>query len=73
MYGRIINLEIPHGVHPFGLGENYRYLFDNILIRVTGPEATSVCQYDQLCAGLKAGIDGVLHRVQAIFDTKFTK
>ena len=73
MYGRIINLEIPHGVHPVGVGENYRYIFDNIVIRVTVPEATSVCQYDHLCVGLKAEIDGVFHRVQAIFDTKLTK
>ena len=26
------------------------------------------CQDDQLCAGLKAGIDGVIHRVQALLD-----
>ena len=28
------------------------------------------CQYDQLCAGLKAGIHGVVHTVQAIRDEK---
>ena len=26
------------------------------------------CQYEQLCAGLKAGIDGAIHRVQAVWD-----
>ena len=26
------------------------------------------CQDDQLCAGLKAGIDGAIHGVQALWD-----
>ena len=33
-----------------------------------GPEATMAYQDDQLCAGLKAGIDGAIHRVQALWD-----
>ena len=33
-----------------------------------GPEATMVCQGDQLCAGLKAGIEGAIHGVQALWD-----
>ena len=33
-----------------------------------GPEATMACQYDQLCDGLKAGIDGAINRVQALQD-----
>ena len=42
------------------------------MLRATGPEATSVCQDDHLCAGLKGGIDGTVHGVQAIWDTKLT-
>ena len=30
-----------------------------------------VCQDDQLWAGLKAGIDGMVHGVQAIWDKNF--
>ena len=33
-----------------------------------GPEATNACHYDQICAGLKAGVDGDVHKVQAIWD-----
>ena len=37
-----------------------------------GTEATSMCQDDSLCAGLKAIIDRAVHGVQAIWDTKYT-
>ena len=33
-----------------------------------GPEATNMCQYDQLCSRLKAGIGGAVHGVQYIWD-----
>ena len=38
------------------------------MLKVTGSEATMACQSDQFCAGLKAVIDGAVHRVQAIWD-----
>ena len=44
--------------------------FVNCVLRVTGPEFTSVCQYEKLCYRLKGGIDGVVHGVQYIWDTK---
>ena len=46
--------------------------FSKIVLTVTGPEATMVCQDDQLCAGLKAGINGAVHKVQDIWDEKPT-
>ena len=30
------------------------------------------CQDDQLCDGIKAGIDDAIHRVQAIWDENLT-
>ena len=30
------------------------------------------CQYDQLCAGLKVGIDDAIHGVQALWDENLT-
>ena len=50
-----------------------RQLFAKCVLRVTGPEAPIVCQDSQICAGLIAGIDGAVHGVQAIWDTKTTK
>ena len=46
----------------------WRRLFSNIVINVTGAESTLACQDDQLCAGLKAGIDVAIHEVQALWD-----
>ena len=42
------------------------------MIKFTVPEATIACRYDQLCAGLKAGIDGAVHGVQDIWDENST-
>ena len=51
-----------------GLGETCRRLFPNCMLRVTGPKDTNMCQYDQLCFGLKAVIYGTMHVVQSICD-----
>ena len=50
-----------------GVGETWRRLFAKILLKVTGIEVTMVCKDDHLCDGLKAGIDGAVHGVQAIW------
>ena len=41
--------------------------FAKILLKVMGPEETMTCQDDQMCSRLKARIDGVIPRVQAIW------
>ena len=46
--------------------------FAKIVLKVTGPEATTVCQYGQLFALLKAEIDGAFHGVQDIRDKNLT-
>ena len=49
---------------PVSIGETWRQVFDKcVCVRVTGPESTSACQYDQIYSGIKADIDGVVHRV----------
>ena len=40
-----------------GVGKKWRDIFSEIVHKVKGPEATMACQDDQLCAGIKAGID----------------
>ena len=69
---RLIALDKQTGIFPVFVGETWRRLFAKCVLRVTGPEATSACQDDQLCAGLNAGIDGTVHGFQAILDTKLT-
>ena len=69
---RLIRLDKQPDVHPFGVRETWRRLFANIMLKLTGPEATMACQDEHLCAGLKAGIDGAVHGVQAIWDKNLT-
>ena len=46
--------------------------FSKFILKVTGMEATMACQDDQLFAGLKAGIDGAIHGVQAVRDKNWS-
>ena len=66
MSGRLIALDRQPGLSLVGVGEIWRRIFAKIVLKVTGTEATMECQDDQLCARLKAGIDGGIHRVQAL-------
>ena len=46
MFGHLIALDKPPGVRLVGVGETWRRFFANILLKVTGPEATMVCKDD---------------------------
>ena len=72
MSGRLIALDKQHVFFPAGVRENWRRLFAKCVLRVTGPEATSASQDDQLCSGLKLEIGDAVHGIQAIWDTKLT-
>ena len=72
MSGHLIALDKQPGVCLVGVGENWRHLFAKCVLKVTGPEGTSVCQEYQLYYGLNAGIDGSVHEVQAIWDTNLS-
>ena len=69
--GGLISLNKCPGVFPVGIGGNWRRLFAKCVLRVTVPEASNECQDDQICAGLKAGINETLHRVQEIWYRNF--
>ena len=66
--GRLIALDKLPGVRPVGVGETWRCLFSKCILEVTIYEATNTCRYDHLCAGLKAGINMVLHWVKYILE-----
>ena len=72
MSGRLIAPEKHPDARPVRVGETWRRLFDKIVLRVTRLEPNSTCQYEQICAGLKSGIDGIVHGAQYIWDTKST-
>jgi len=38
---------------------------------VTGDEVRSQCNSDQLCSGIKGGIEGAIHGIQQLFEMHF--
>ena len=69
MSGRLVALNKRLGICPVGIGENKQHFFAKCMLRVMGLEPTNVCQDNQLCAGLKAGIERYVLRVQYIWGT----
>ena len=51
------------GVHHVGIGETIRRALAKIVMRAAGDQVKKACGNLQLCAGLKAGIEGATHAV----------
>ena len=68
MSGRLIALDKHPGIQPVKLGEMWWHIFAKIVLKIAGLEETMSCQYDQLCAGIKVGIDGTIHGVQDLWN-----
>ena len=61
------------GVRPLGVGETWRQIFEKCVLKVTGSEATNTCKDEQICTGLKEGIDGEVQRVIYIWKFNSTE
>ena len=70
MYGGLIAINKHPDISPVIVVETWKRHFSKCVLKVRVPEATIVYQYDQICDRLKAVIDGTVHGVQAIWDTK---
>ena len=68
MSGLLIALDKQPEMSMFGIGETWRRLFYKCIMKLAGPKSTNTCQDDQICAGLKAAIDRVVHGVQDIWE-----
>ena len=74
MPGHLISPDNQQGVCPVVIGETWIRLLSKCMMKIMGNKATKTCQDDKLCARLKAGIEGAVHRVQSIWDSNsFTK
>ena len=67
---RLVALDKQPGTRPVGIGEIYRRLMAKCLLKVTGHRATQSCGNFNLCAGLKAGIEGAVHVVRESWDSQ---
>ena len=68
MSSLLIALDKQPVVHPVGVGKTWRCLFTKCVLRFTGHKATNASQDCQICAELKAVIDGTVHGFQATWD-----
>ena len=64
---RVLPADKNPGVRPLAAGETIMRLISACNITQTGPQATTTCGNTQLCAGTRAGIEGNLHAVRAIW------
>ena len=55
------------GVRPIGIAEIWRQILVTYVLKVAGAMRKDACRNAQLRAGLKAGIEGVVHAACALF------
>eukprot|EP00957_Ditylum_brightwellii_P121370 9255890-Ditylum_brightwellii.AAC.1 len=55
------------GVCPVGVGKILLQMMRKCIILVCGEDATQACGIQQLCSGLKAGIEGVVHTMNQLW------
>ena len=65
---RLVALDKDPGTRPVGIGEVYRRLMAKCVLKIVGDRATHACGNLNLCAGLKAGIEGAVHAVRGAYD-----
>ena len=70
MSSRLIALDKNPGVHPIGIGEVLIRILGKMMISITGIDVEEVCSVDQLCSGLKAGIEGAVHGLRELCEKK---
>ena len=60
---RLVSLDKRPGVRPVDIGETLRRALTKLVMRAAGDQAKTACGNLQLCAGIKAGIEGATHAI----------
>ena len=60
---RLVGLDKRPGVRPVVIGETLRRALAKLVMRAAGDQSKTACGNLQLCAGIKAGIEGAIHAV----------
>ena len=55
-------------IRPIGIGDIWRCLLAKCLLQVNGEEAEITCGANQLCSGIRAGIEASIHTMYMQWD-----
>ena len=67
MSSRLIALDKCPGVHPVGMSETLRRIVGKTVCMATCVDIEDLCGTDQLCGGIRSGIEGVIHAMNDWF------
>ena len=67
---RLITLDKKPGVRSIGIGDTLRRIIGKAVCYVTCDVVEMTCGTDQLCAGVKMGIEAAFHTVRDLFEDK---
>ena len=64
----LVSLDKCPGVWPIAIGEIPRRILCKAMAMATRDDITDLCEVDQLCSGLKGGIEGAVHTMRELFE-----
>ena len=67
MASHLIALDKCPSVRPIKVGTILRRILGKVMVLTTGMDVEEVCRTDQLCSGLKAGIEVAVHAMGGLF------
>ena len=56
------------GVRPIAIGEIPRRILCKAVALATSMDVTDLCGIDQLCSGIKGGIEGAVHAMRELYE-----